>query len=84
LVERLVREGLVERATTAEDGRGAYAILTEVGRARLAEAQATHIASVRTRFLDHFNAEELALLSAWWRRVQYADENTISEHPSNS
>ncbi len=79
LVERLVREGLVEKVTSAEDGRGAYAVLTATGRARLDEAQATHNASVRARFLDHLDDTELALLGALWQRLLHADGPAVPE-----
>lgn len=42
LVGRLADEGLVERRTCAEDRRGMFAVLTEAGRERLAEATPTH------------------------------------------
>jgi DNA-binding MarR family transcriptional regulator len=69
LIERLIREGLVEKTASAEDGRGAYAVITQVGQARLDEAQASHIASVRARFLDHFSDDELATMAAFWERI---------------
>jgi DNA-binding MarR family transcriptional regulator len=41
LVSRLEEEGLVERRSCAEDRRGTYACITEAGRARVREAEAT-------------------------------------------
>lgn len=73
LVERLVREGLVERVATTGDGRGAFAVLTAAGHARLNQAQETHIASVRARFLSHFTDQELEGLAAYWQRLLAAD-----------
>src|SRR3954452_19804932 len=46
LVARLVDQGLVERRECASDGRGAWATLTDEGRARLEAARATHRAGV--------------------------------------
>ena len=70
LVDRLEREGLVERVPCADDRRGLWAILTDAGRSRLAEARPTHLAGVRARFLEHFGDEELQSLGAAWERLQ--------------
>jgi DNA-binding MarR family transcriptional regulator len=52
LVDRLERQGLVRRERCAADGRGTYAVITDEGRERFAEARPTHIAGVRRLFLD--------------------------------
>jgi DNA-binding MarR family transcriptional regulator len=70
LVDRLQREGLLEREQCASDARGAYAVLTETGRARLREAQPLHRDGVRRRFLSRFSAEELRVLAEFWARLQ--------------
>jgi DNA-binding MarR family transcriptional regulator len=69
LVDRLERDGLLTRETCASDARGAFAKLTPQGRERLAGARATHLAGVRTMFLDHFAPEELEALAGYWERV---------------
>jgi DNA-binding MarR family transcriptional regulator len=69
LVDRLEREGLLERDACTDDGRGTYAVLTEKGEACLARARPTHLDGVRERFLQHFAAEELGVLAAFWERV---------------
>lgn len=69
LVDRLEREGLVERVPCRDDRRGLWAILTDAGRTRLAEARPTHLAGVRARFLEHLGEEELEALAAAWERV---------------
>jgi DNA-binding MarR family transcriptional regulator len=69
LVERLAREGLVEKLASSEDGRGTYAVITSLGQARLDEAQTSHIASVRARFLDHFTSEELQTMTSYWQKL---------------
>src|SRR3712207_1332434 len=51
LVDRLERDGLVERVSCADDARGAYAQLTPAGEAKLREARATHLDGVRRHFL---------------------------------
>jgi len=70
LVDRLQREGLIEREQCASDARGAYAVLTETGRGRLREAQPLHRESVRQRFLSRFSDDELRELAVFWERLQ--------------
>jgi DNA-binding MarR family transcriptional regulator len=69
LVDRLEKEGLLERNTCTSDGRGTFAVLTEAGEELLARARPTHLQGVRERFLRHFSAEELAVLALVWERV---------------
>jgi DNA-binding MarR family transcriptional regulator len=69
LVDRLQREGLLERVACSDDARGAFAKLTPLGRERLAAARATHLAGVRAMFLDLFTPAELELLGGSWDRV---------------
>jgi DNA-binding MarR family transcriptional regulator len=63
LVDRLVADSLVARVKCASDARGAFAVLTERGRARLAEARPGHMAGVRRHFLSSFSRSELAVLA---------------------
>ena len=63
LVDRLVADGLVDRVKCASDARGAYAVLTDKGRTRLADARPGHMAGVRRYFLDAFSRPELAELA---------------------
>ncbi len=69
LVDRLERDGFVERASCPDDARGAYARLTETGLTKFRAAQGTHLAGVREHFLEHFGADELDALGAAWERV---------------
>src|SRR3954451_24358821 len=43
LVDRLERQGLLERDTCASDARGCFAVLTEAGLAMFTKARATHL-----------------------------------------
>ena len=52
LVDRLEREGYVERSDCAHDGRGIYAILTEQGFDAFETAAEPHIDGVRRLFFD--------------------------------
>jgi DNA-binding MarR family transcriptional regulator len=69
LVDRLERDGLLERDPCTDDGRGMYAVLTDKGEALLAQARRTHLDGVRERFLQHFEPDELHLLATFWERV---------------
>jgi DNA-binding MarR family transcriptional regulator len=53
VVERLSREGLIERVTAETDRRGQLAVLTPAGLARLEKAYVTHLAGVRKHVMDH-------------------------------
>jgi DNA-binding MarR family transcriptional regulator len=69
LVDRLEREGLIARESCPSDARGSFATLTPAGRRKLAAARATHLAGVRSMFLDHFSADELEVLGSAWERL---------------
>ena len=69
LVDRLERDGLLERDTCDSDGRGCFAVLTDRGQELLSKARATHLEGVRERFLNHFRAAEHEQMAAYWNRV---------------
>lgn len=69
LVDRLEREGLIERLSCASDARGAFAKLTPSGREKLQAARATHLAGVRQLFLDRLTPEEQEQLGDLWERI---------------
>jgi DNA-binding MarR family transcriptional regulator len=69
LVDRLERDGLLERCSCNHDARGSYACLTDAGRERLQEARVTHLGVVRSAFFSHFSEQELTLLADMWERI---------------
>ena len=69
LVDRLARDGLLERDSCDSDARGCFAVLTDAGCELLARARPTHLEGVRERFLRNFSSEELEQLSGGWERV---------------
>jgi DNA-binding MarR family transcriptional regulator len=79
LVDRLEREGLVDRERCPEDGRGYYAVLTESGDLRLREARNTHLAGVRRLFLDRLSDDDLRRLAAYWERLAPGAAGTDAE-----
>jgi DNA-binding MarR family transcriptional regulator len=69
LVDRLERDGLLERDACVSDGRGTFAVLTPKGEELLSRARRTHLDGVRERFVEHFTEDELELLARLWNRV---------------
>jgi DNA-binding MarR family transcriptional regulator len=69
LVDRLERDGLLERCSCVHDARGAYACITDGGRERLRVASGTHLAVVREQFLSRFSEVELDALADMWHRI---------------
>jgi DNA-binding MarR family transcriptional regulator len=69
LADRLEREGLIARESCPSDARGSYAVITAAGTDKLAAARATHLAGVRSLFLQHFSEAELDALGEAWERV---------------
>ncbi|QKW14214.1 MarR family winged helix-turn-helix transcriptional regulator [Verrucosispora sp. NA02020] len=59
---RMQARGLVAREPDPQDARGCLLRLTDDGFGVLERAAPPHVESVRTRFLDHLDADELALL----------------------
>jgi DNA-binding MarR family transcriptional regulator len=70
---RLEKQGLVGREACPTDARGAFAVLRTKGRARIEEAAPTHVDSVRSRFLDHMDAEQLRAVGTAMRAVVDAE-----------
>ena len=66
LVARLVEQGLVDRIECTDDARGAFAAITDHGRAKLAEARVTHRAGIRRLFLDRLSDEQQRRLADAW------------------
>ncbi len=69
MVDRLEREGLLERCSCAHDARGSYACLTDSGRERVEEAHVTHLSVVREHFFSRFSEDQLSLLADMCERI---------------
>lgn len=66
LIDELERHGLVRRTRDREDGRGFLATLTPRGLRKLREAQVTHHAVVRERFLEPLATDQVEQLAEIW------------------
>ncbi|MDX3072597.1 MarR family winged helix-turn-helix transcriptional regulator [Streptomyces sp. NPDC088354] len=64
VVQRLEKQGIVQRIRSEQDARGWNAVLTDSGFTRLTEAWPTNLASVRRHFLDHLDGLDIKVLAA--------------------
>ena len=64
LLDGLGAERLVTKETCPSDARATYAVLTEEGRTRLADASSSHVRAVRRLFEERYTPEELDTLAA--------------------
>jgi DNA-binding MarR family transcriptional regulator len=69
LIDRLVRDGWVERSHCASDARGAEAVLTASGLARLREASRTHLRGISDHFVEAIDPAELDAVDAAMRAI---------------
>jgi DNA-binding MarR family transcriptional regulator len=72
-VERLSRQGLVERVRAESDGRGQVAVLTPAGLTRLKQAWPIHLAGVRRHVMDHLEGMDLVAFAEAIAEVASAD-----------
>jgi DNA-binding MarR family transcriptional regulator len=69
LVDRLARDGLLERVRCEEDARGWYAAITEKGRSLFDAARGTHLSGVRRLFLSRLDEDERERLGEVFTRL---------------
>jgi len=73
-VERLARQGLIDRQRSSDDGRGQVAVLTDAGLKRLQDAWPEHVVSVRRRVMDHLAGLDPTALTAAFDCIVEASE----------
>jgi DNA-binding MarR family transcriptional regulator len=61
---RMQRRGLVTREECRTDARGAFAVLTDVGRAAIERAAPAHVETVRQLVFDGLSRDQVAALAA--------------------
>ena len=61
---RMQRRGLVAREECPTDARGAFAVLTETGRAAIERAAPAHVEMVRQLVFDGLSRDQLSALTA--------------------
>jgi DNA-binding MarR family transcriptional regulator len=69
MLDRLEREGLVEKASCATDARVSYAVLTDAGAERLAASMPDHFAAVDRLLAERFDQRELEALAELLARI---------------
>jgi DNA-binding MarR family transcriptional regulator len=62
-ITRMEQRGLVTREDCADDGRGAFVVLTDAGLRAIQAAAPGHVASVRRHFIDLLSREQLDALA---------------------
>ena len=68
LVDRLVRDGLVERTTCPDDRRGTEVALTSAGRETFVEAGRVHLRGIEEHIGQHLTADEMTEVTEMlWR-----------------
>lgn len=72
VVDRLEGEGLLRRERTAEDRRGAYAVLTEPGLAALDAARPVYARGIVEHFSRFLDDEEVRIITDALERVDQA------------
>lgn len=70
LVDRLEKQGFVEREDCASDRRGAYAAITVAGRAVLSQMWSAYRASLSRHFASKLTEPESAQLALLLRKLQ--------------
>ena len=63
LLDGLERAGYVEKGSCDSDARVTYAVLTDAGDEKLAEASTSHVAQICAFFEQRFEDDELATLA---------------------
>jgi DNA-binding MarR family transcriptional regulator len=69
-LDGLVARGLVDREPSTDDRRVVLAVLTDAGRAMLAEAAPVHVDGVRRHLLDHLSRNQLREIGAAFAAVR--------------
>ncbi|MEO6206024.1 MAG: MarR family transcriptional regulator [Mycobacteriales bacterium] len=69
LVEEMTTAGLLIREQNPQDGRSAYAALTDLGLRRYRQAAPTYLAGIEEHFAKHLADQDLNALAATLHRV---------------
>ena len=71
-ISSMVKRGLVRKQSCPEDGRGQEAVLTDDGLAALEAAAPLHLITVRERFVDRLDPDELAVITRVFDKIRKA------------
>src|SRR3954452_14649606 len=71
-INSMVKRGLVRKQPCPEDGRGQEAVLTDAGLTALETAAPLHLVTVRDRFIDRLDPDELGVVHRVFEKVRKA------------
>ncbi len=84
LADRMEADGLIRTERCPSDRRGAFAVLTALGKRRLQAAARTHSAGIESLFGRHLDNREAASLTAMLARVTTALTGPSTGCPATS
>ncbi|MEU7821634.1 MarR family transcriptional regulator [Catellatospora sp. NPDC049133] len=70
---RMQRRGLIDREECADDGRGAFVVLTDAGRSAITAAAPGHVDTVRRLFFDRLTPQQVATVQQMSEQVLDTD-----------
>lgn len=70
LIDRMEAEGLVERASSPNDRRGSFAVLTPRGEQVFREAAPIHVDGIHKHFASHLSATEARILAKAFEKIR--------------
>ena len=73
LVNKLAEAGLLARQSSPEDGRGAYAVLTDAGLAAMRQAWPVYAQGIQSYFAQYLSVEEAESVAALFERMVQHD-----------
>jgi DNA-binding MarR family transcriptional regulator len=68
-ITRMERAGLITRQPCADDRRGQFAVLTDLGWQTIQRVAVDHVEQVRVAFVDRMTPEQFAVLGAAFEQV---------------
>jgi DNA-binding MarR family transcriptional regulator len=82
-VTRMESRRLVQRVECAEDGRGAFVVITPQGRAAIEQAAPGHVNTIRRLVFDALNPEEIDALATIIDKTLASLDNQAEGFPSS-
>ena len=73
------KAGWVKREACPSDKRGFFAVMTPKGWKAIVAAAPDHVASVRTRFVDHLSTQEQVVLAGIFSRIEESFRSEVIE-----
>ncbi len=77
LVDKLEKAGLLTREASPEDGRGAYAVLTDAGLAALRQAWPVYARGIQQGFAQHLSKDDAKHLTDLFERMLASLNNGV-------